>query len=340
MGPRTAIPEHGPEDGRLAANILHFARALRAAGLPAGPGRVVDAVNAVAVGGFERRSDFYHTLAACFLSRPEQRAVFDQCFHMFWRNPQILEKMLSLMLPELRTPAFERDKKAGEARAAEALTAGIEAPAPRREEPPDEIEVHCSTVPEIDLQTQQIRPDGKISFEAIGEIDAAGKTPAQVANILRGKVLELYQIEGNNPIDVRVVAFRSKRYFVFGQVARPGAQVYSGRDTVLSALALAGGPTILAWEQRIQIIRPSHDENVKAKIFEFNFDRMAAHGEGSKNVLLQEGDIIYVPPTIMAAVAMKIEEFIRPIARAFSGYYITTQPGGAAIAAGRGGTGF
>lgn len=207
-------------------------------------------------------------------------------------------------------------------------------------QPPDEIEVHCSTVPEIDLQTQQIRPDGKISFEAIGEIDAAGKTPAQVANILRGKVLELYQIEGNNPIDVRVVAFRSKRYFVFGQVARPGAQVYSGRDTVLSALALAGGPTILAWEQRIQVIRPSHDENVKAKIFEFNFDRMAAHGEGSKNVLLQEGDIIYVPPTIMAAVAMKIEEFIRPIARAFSGYYITTQPGGAATAAGRGGTGF
>ncbi|MCH8952701.1 MAG: VWA domain-containing protein [Proteobacteria bacterium] len=140
MGPRTAIPEHGPEDGRLAANILHFARALRAAGLPAGPGRVIDAVNAVAVGGFERRSDFYHTLAACFLSRPEQRVVFDQCFHMFWRNPQILEKMLSLMLPELRTPAFERDKKAGEARAAEALTAGIEAPAPRREAAPDEIE--------------------------------------------------------------------------------------------------------------------------------------------------------------------------------------------------------
>ena len=52
----------------MAANILHFARALRAAGLPVGPGRVVEAVNAVAVGGFEYRTDFYHTLAACFLS--------------------------------------------------------------------------------------------------------------------------------------------------------------------------------------------------------------------------------------------------------------------------------
>ena len=136
MRPRIAVPE----DGRLAANILHFARALRAAGLPVGPGRVVDAVNAVAVGGFERRTDFYHTLAACFLSRPEQRAVFDQCFHMFWRDPQILEKMMSLLLPELRTPAFERQKQAGEERAAAALTAGIEAPQPRREAAEEQVE--------------------------------------------------------------------------------------------------------------------------------------------------------------------------------------------------------
>jgi uncharacterized protein with von Willebrand factor type A (vWA) domain len=138
MRPRIAVTEHG----RLAANILHFARALRAAGLPVGPGRVVDAVNAVAAGGFEYRTDFYHTLAACFLSRPEQRAVFDQCFHMFWRDPQILEKMMSLMLPELRAPGFEREKKAGEDRAAEALTAGIDAlPPPTLDEAgQDEIE--------------------------------------------------------------------------------------------------------------------------------------------------------------------------------------------------------
>ncbi len=189
-------------------------------------------------------------------------------------------------------------------------------------QPPDTIDVHCSNVPEIDLQSQQIRPDGKISFETIGEIEAAGKTPVQVANILREKVRELYEIEGDHPIDVRVTAFRSKRYFVFGQVAAPGAQIYSGRDTVMSALALAGGPTVLAWQERIQVIRPSRNENVKAKIFEINFDRMAAHGEASKDVLLQEGDVIYVPPTVLAAAAMKIEEFIRPIARAFSGYYL------------------
>ena len=206
-------------------------------------------------------------------------------------------------------------------------------------QPPDDIQVHCSEAQEIHLATQQIRPDGKISLEMVGEIDAAGKTPAQVANILRAKVLEYYRVEeGEYRVAVSVVGFRSKRIYVFGQVAVPGAQVYSGRDTVMGAIALAGGPTVLAWQERIQVIRPSHDENVKAKIFEINFDRMSAHGEASKDVLLQEGDVIYVPPTIMAAAAMKIEEFIRPIARAFSGYYITTTPGGAGTTAGA--TGF
>ncbi|MCK4816448.1 hypothetical protein KA005_11830, partial [bacterium] len=83
-----------------------------------------------------------------------------------------------------------------------------------------------------------------------------------------------------------------------------------------------GSPTVLAWGDRIQVIRPSANKNVKPKIFEFKYDRAAAHGDASKDVLLQEGDIIYVPPTILAAAAMVIEEFISPIARAFSGYYL------------------
>jgi len=156
----------------------------------------------------------------------------------------------------------------------------------------------------------------------VGDLYVAGKTPSQVANELRAKILELYQIEGDNPIEVRVVGFRSKRYYVLGQVGNPGAQMYSGRDTVLGAIALAGSPTVLAWVQRIQVKRPSANKDVKAKIYEFNFDRAAAHGDATKDVLLQEGDIIYVPPTILAAAAMKIEELIRPIARAFSGYYM------------------
>jgi len=194
-------------------------------------------------------------------------------------------------------------------------------------QPPDEVEVHCTDVPFIDEQRQRIRPDGKISFEAVGEIVAAGKTTGQVASNLRAKILELYRLTGDYPIDVRVIAFQSKFYYVLGQVYVPGPKVYTGRDTVLTAIAEAQlNP--MAWVDRIQVIRPSRDKSIKPKIFEVNYNRMIVHGDASKDVLLQEGDIIYVPPTVLAAISMKIEEFIRPLARAFSGAYIM-QTGGA-----------
>ena len=172
-------------------------------------------------------------------------------------------------------------------------------------------------MPEIHLKRQRIRPDGKISFESLGEIEAAGKTVAEVSNALRTKVSELYRLQGNQPVDVTIVAYRSKVFYVLGEVYLPGAKVYTGRDTLLNALAEAR-TTVMAWKQRIQVIRPSSEEGIKPKIFEMNFGRMIAHGDTSKNVLLQEGDIIYVPPTPLAAIAQVIEEFARPLGRAFS----------------------
>jgi len=193
-------------------------------------------------------------------------------------------------------------------------------------QPPDEIEVHCSKVPEIHLQRQRIRPDGKVGFETLGEFEAAGKTPEELAKDVQQKVVELYTLVADKPIEVRLIAYQSKFYYVLGQVYSPGPKVYTGRDTVLYALG-AARPNPMAWLKRVQVIRPSKDKSVRPKIFEVNFDRMAVHGDASKNVLLQEGDVIYVPPTVLAAIAMKIEEFIRPIARAFGGVYIVESGG-------------
>src|SRR5438105_9761613 len=91
----------GESDGRLVANLMHFARTLRAAGLPVGPGKVLDAVAAVEAVGITDRRDFYWTLHAVFVNRADQRVLFDQAFHVFWRNPELLKKMLSLVLPEM-----------------------------------------------------------------------------------------------------------------------------------------------------------------------------------------------------------------------------------------------
>ncbi len=186
--------------------------------------------------------------------------------------------------------------------------------------PPDEIEIHCSKIQEIDMQRQRIRPDGKVSFEQIGEIEAAGKTPGEVAAILKQKSQKLYAVTGEYPFDVQIAVYRSQYYYVMGEVMYPGPKIYTGRDTVITAVS-AAGPTILAWKQRIQIIHPSTDTNVRPKIFEFDYNKAFAHGDASKDVLLQQGDMIYVPPTILAAIAEKIEEFIRPIGRVFQTAY-------------------
>ena len=92
-----------PAGGRFARNVMHFARALRAAGLPVGPGRVLEALRAIETVGFERRDDLYWTLHAVFVNRQDQRELFDQCFHIFWRDPQLLERMMRLMLPQIET---------------------------------------------------------------------------------------------------------------------------------------------------------------------------------------------------------------------------------------------
>ncbi|QCO03190.1 vWA domain-containing protein [Azospirillum argentinense] len=89
--------------GGLAINLMHFARALRAAGLPVGPGKLLQAVEAVEAVGIGNRADFYWALHAVFVNRRDQREVFDQAFHVFWRNPDILKRMMGLMLPTIRT---------------------------------------------------------------------------------------------------------------------------------------------------------------------------------------------------------------------------------------------
>ncbi len=115
-----------PDNPKLAQNITHFARALRKAGLPIGTGRVVDAIRAVQAAGFTAKQDFYWTLHACFVSRPEHRTVFAQVFRLYWRDPRYMEHMMAMMLPAIRGVQEERKADPAEKRAAEALLDGVE----------------------------------------------------------------------------------------------------------------------------------------------------------------------------------------------------------------------
>ena len=90
--------------GKIATNIMHFARVLRSAGLPIGPGKVIEGIKAAETIGIDNREDFYWALHSVFVSRRDQREIFDQAFHIFWRNPKLLERMASLALPYFVDP--------------------------------------------------------------------------------------------------------------------------------------------------------------------------------------------------------------------------------------------
>jgi hypothetical protein len=106
--------------GRFARNVMHFARALRAAGLPVGPGRMIDALRAIETVGLKSRDDLYWTLHAVFVNRQDQRELFDQAFHIFWRDPKLLERMMSLLLPQLQMEGPPPEREAAR-RVADAL---------------------------------------------------------------------------------------------------------------------------------------------------------------------------------------------------------------------------
>ena len=96
------------QGGRLADNIVYFARALRAAGLPVGPGAVLDALAAVEAAGIGTREDFYWILHAIFVKRREHSLLYDQAFRIFFRRRAAIDKLLAAMLPQ--APAPEKEK--------------------------------------------------------------------------------------------------------------------------------------------------------------------------------------------------------------------------------------
>ena len=97
MLPQSASPPSA--SGRLAENVLHFSRLLRTAGLPVGTDRALLALQALQVAGVPSRLELHDVLQSCLISRVEHRPLFEQAFHVFWRDPDLLQEALRMLLP-------------------------------------------------------------------------------------------------------------------------------------------------------------------------------------------------------------------------------------------------
>ena len=169
---RVQAPE---QYGHLAENVMHFARVLRAAGLPIGPDRVLDAVRALEVAGVSRRDDFYWTLASVFLDRREQFEIYDQAFHIFWRDPQLLERVMAMFLPQVYGRQG-REERAASSRVAEALQPKPKKPQEAPVEPPQETQLDAS----LSFSSREVLQHADFETMTADEISQAKKMLANL----------------------------------------------------------------------------------------------------------------------------------------------------------------
>ena len=132
------------EGSKLVTNLMHFGRVLRSTGMPVGPGKILDAVDAVKSVSVVNRKDFYWALHAVFVNRRDQHDLFDQAFHIFWRDPRLLERMLGLLIPKDQAEEENPEAEAPSKRIAEAMSPGDQENDEHEEEKEPELEVEAT----------------------------------------------------------------------------------------------------------------------------------------------------------------------------------------------------
>jgi polysaccharide export outer membrane protein len=147
----------------------------------------------------------------------------------------------------------------------------------------DVLEVRVWKEPDLS-RTVRVRPDGKISLMLVGDVQAAGLTPME----LQKKCVEAFSQLLNSPqVDVSVTSVESKKYYVSGTVGRSGPFPLVGPLTVLDALSISG---LGEWAKKGSIVIMRGSQRLK-----FNY-KDVIHGKNlQQNILLQDGDHIYVP---------------------------------------------
>lgn len=160
--------------GQIGVTLLNFVRLLRRAGLPVGPAHALAAVEAAAAVGPDRREDLYWALHATLVRKREETAIFDQAFHLFWRNPRLLEKMMGLLLPNLQLEGGGTPPPDLAARLAEAFSYQ---PPRETETTPDEREEISAS---LSASTQEDLRARDFETMTLAELDAAKAAMARL----------------------------------------------------------------------------------------------------------------------------------------------------------------
>jgi polysaccharide export outer membrane protein len=155
-------------------------------------------------------------------------------------------------------------------------------------QPNDLLEVFVWKQPELTRKVL-VRPDGRISFPLVQDLQAAGISPGELKDRIEAKLKEYLNYPN---VTIIVEAIQSYRIYVVGKVQKPGALVIEKAVTVLQALALAGGFQDYAKDSEITIIRNQGQETI---VFDFNYRDVIKGKQATQNILLRSGDVVVVP---------------------------------------------
>ena len=164
-----------------------------------------------------------------------------------------------------------------------------------------------------------VRPDGCITFSPLGDVYAEGKTPEELSEELnKGLASRIIDVETT----VTVLGFNSKKIYVFGEVGTPGPQAFTGIVTVIDAIANARGVTIRSKRGSVRLVRGALENQ---KVFKIDLRKIVREGDANLNLMLQEGDIVYVPKNVFAEVGDAIDLALWPFRSLLSVVFLGAQ---------------
>ncbi|SDD80498.1 polysaccharide biosynthesis/export family protein [Sporomusa acidovorans] len=153
--------------------------------------------------------------------------------------------------------------------------------------PGDVLEISVWGYEELQIKEVPIRPDGRISFPLVGEVQAAGLSPVALNQIITQRLRNFVK----DPIvTINILKLRTTRVYVLGEVAKPGMYELEKQHNLLDAIGIAGSYTKYAAKKKVFVIR----KDQTGKPLKVNLLQLLEKGDMSQNVELADGDVVFL----------------------------------------------
>jgi polysaccharide export outer membrane protein len=169
---------------------------------------------------------------------------------------------------------------------------------------PDHLHIIVLPDPPIERDVT-VRPDGMISLDLIGDVPAAGRSVGEISSDIEQRIS---RFKRGAAVTVSLVSADSNSVTVLGEVRDPQSLALLKQTRVAEAVARVGGPIFTGNEDEIRVVRSGSGEAV---VYEVDLDAIQA-GDLRTNIVLTEGDIVYVPPTWWAEVGYVVQAILFP----------------------------